>query len=186
MMTQRIGILLATACLALGSSARADSTNLVQNGDFETGDLTNWTLSGDPTWNLVGFRDVSYVMQFGSSDLSTLTQTLTTVPGQTYDFHFDLAVEAGTDASSVFQANWNGSPVLNITDMTSHWLTPNDFTVTATDTTTAIQFEAQNTQSFFSIDNVTVDPVPEPATWALIMSGFGMLFAFQRRHRKAV
>jgi len=192
MNTQRISLLLAAACLALGSSAYA---NLVTNGDFEMGNLTGWTLTENLTdagTNLVEYRNGvnGYVMEFGSTDLGSLSQTLTTTPGQAYVFHFDLAAEHNTNPYPIssFQASWNGNTLMTvqyIDNATSeHWLSPNDFVVMATSTTTNILFEAKNPASYFSIDNVSVEELPEPATWAMALSGVGVFAAVRRMRSK--
>ena len=185
MITQRIGILLAIVCFTLGSSARA-AINLVQNGEVETGYPTGWTLTptGDP---FVRVNSNGW-MEFGSLTPSYLSQTLLgTTPGQAYKFHFELLADTATDTdpSAFFRVSWNNTPLYNLDSLTTtvDWIRK-DITVTATDVTTEILFTAQNPASSFRLDNVSVEAVPEPATWAIALSGLGVLAAFRRMRRK--
>src|SRR5712692_8865885 len=74
------------------SQCDAVSGNLVANCGFETGDFTNWTLSGDLSFTGVDVAP-AHSGTFGAflgpiTDLGFAAQTLVTTPGQYYDLTF--------------------------------------------------------------------------------------------------
>lgn len=149
----------------------AVSTNLVQNGGFETGDFTNWTLSdnGGPdqvdngSLSSITPYDGSYEFIFGQANSPAyLSQNLMTSPGQTYLFSFWLC-NPTNGATETFQASWNGGTVYSIYNPGVLAWTNEKFVVTATSTSTVIQFAAQNDPWYFGLDDVSVIPVNPPA-----------------------
>jgi hypothetical protein len=76
------------------SSVRAD--NLVVNGDFETGDFSDWSIpsgaAGNPYWMAVTNTSPNtgnYGAHIGSyPDIGTMSQTITTTPGAQYTLTF--------------------------------------------------------------------------------------------------
>lgn len=50
----------------------------------------------------------------------------------------------------------------------------------------AVNFNMTSTQNAFEIDNIAVNPVPEPATWAMMLLGFGAAGYSMRRTKKAI
>src|SRR5713226_2730052 len=77
-----------------GSICDGVDGNLVMNCGFETGDFTNWAQSGNT--GFTGVDDLSansgaFGAYFGPiGDLGYITQTLSTIPGQTYSLTFYL------------------------------------------------------------------------------------------------
>ena len=142
---------------------------LVQNGGFETGDFSFWTLNGTTTSggflynglvNAGTFTDGSgtnfvhsgtYCMALGESGtLAYLSQTLSTFPGQGYLFSFWMNNIGGATPNQ-FQVNWNtNSPAVNTlfnqvnVGAINTW-TNMLFIVTATGTNTILQFGAKTT-----------------------------------------
>ena len=87
----------------------------------------------------------------------TLSQTLQTTAGQQYTFSFWLANnDSGPDD---FTAKWNGTPVLALTNASAQGYTEYTFTVTATGSTSTIEFDARQDPSHWSLDNISVIPV---------------------------
>jgi hypothetical protein len=96
-----------TAALAALSFGYSASANLVTNPGFETGDLTGWTAQGT---GVNTTKPHSGLYQASLGDHSTVSQTIPTVAGATYDLSFWIAHgPAGTDEGvGIF---WNGSGV---------------------------------------------------------------------------
>jgi hypothetical protein len=163
------------------------SAIVVQNGGFETGDFSNWTLvgnGGNPDYLYNGVVDANYFglgdntcVQFvhsgafgaalGDTNLAILSQTLPTVPGRKYllSFWLDNPVSG---AGEKFLVNW----ITNSTGTNRIYALTNPpvlawrklaFVVTATDTDTTLQFAAQNDQLFFGLDDVSVDSIFPPS-----------------------
>jgi len=163
---------------------------LVQNGGFEAGTTNgvlpiNWTIvdaSSNGSANdyvdngtyspITPHSGTYYFLYTQSSPLAYLSQTLATIPGQTYLLSFWLTNVVGSVGSSnileQFQVNWitnltGTNTVLNLTNPPAFGWTNYLFTVTATGTNTTLQFAADNTPGFFGLDDITVTPVPSPA-----------------------
>ena len=87
------------------------SAPLVANGDFETGDFTGWTQSGNLGFTGVGTSPVhsgTYAAFLGPvGSLGYLSQILTTSPGGIYDLSFWL--ENGGGTPNEFQVTWGGT-----------------------------------------------------------------------------
>jgi hypothetical protein len=159
------------------------SVGLVQNGGFETGDFTDWTLVGNTysggslyngvvNWaSLTDGTGVEYVHSgtygafLGDITLATLSQSFDTVPGEEYQLSFWVDNPTNGTAQE-FYANWitNGvadtvfslvnPPILGWSNVV--------VVVTAGSTNTTLQFAAQNPTGGFGLDDITVDPLSPP------------------------
>ncbi len=151
------------------------SQSLVQNGGFETGDFTGWTLVGDTTSAGTIYNDVqsstvypslahsgNYFAFLGDTQLATLSQTLATVPGANYLLSFWLD-NPTNGAPEAFLVNWivSGAVTNTLYDVTSPpvlaW-TNLQYFVTASSPNTVLQFGAQNGPFGFGLDDVSVTP----------------------------
>ncbi len=181
-----IGTYTATVSFANANSGVAQPRQfslLVGNGSFETGDFSNWTFSGDSQVNFADYVDFTqenggssiqgyddslfihsgiygaFLGQSGS--LGTLSQTLPTVAGQSYTLSFWLANPApGTP--NRFQASWNGTTLFDKSNIGAFGWTNLQFKVTATTTSTALQFGFQNDNNAFGLDDISVQGVSAP------------------------
>jgi hypothetical protein len=167
-------------------TASVQASPLVQNGGFETGSFPPWTLSG----NIADFgvtSSSSYVHSgiYGafagpSGSLGFLSQTLATVPGQTYVLSFWLNNQGGGGPNE-FSVSWNGSTLSDQTSLPAFDWTNYVFAVTATNTSMVLQFGFRNDPSFFALDDVSVTPICTGLTFdafanfAVVTNGYGGL-----------
>src|SRR5580698_3576063 len=92
---------LTALCVALGAFGGTPAmANLVTNGDFETGDLSGWTVVGngigiDNVFPNSGTSDAAFGATSSDPDPGVLSQALTTTAGQEYTLSFALQDEAG-------------------------------------------------------------------------------------------
>jgi hypothetical protein len=160
----------------------------VQNGGFETGDFTDWSLVGDtvfwdPPYGYIVYNaavdssfspDVDYVHSgtYGAAlgepgYLATLSQSLGTVPGQAYLLSFWLLNPTNLP-TQIFSVNWssNGSAMTTLYGITN---TPAFawsnlcFVITPTSTNSLLQFAVENDQNCFGLDDVSLTPLPQPS-----------------------
>ena len=177
------------AALSASTAARA---NLVANGDFETGDFTGWTTS-------VGFFDGvdtgapqagTYAAFFGNpGGISTISQTLTTLPGNFYNITFWVMVEADVTGNSVpnsFEFDWDGAPVTSFANAGPSGYTEYQFKLAASTASTLLQFSFSDTPAFIDFDSVDVTAIPEPTSLALALGALGGMVAVRRRPAKKV
>jgi hypothetical protein len=156
--------------------------NLVQNGGFETGNFSEWTLQGNANDNLAVGAD-SYpphaeLVHSGSwgallgeiGGLAYLSQALPTSAGQLYLLSFWLNSPYFTvaDTPNQFLVEWtvatNSTTVLfNQTNMAAFNWTNMQFLVRAAGSSTVLEFGARNDPEQFGLDDVSVAPVSAPA-----------------------
>jgi subtilase family serine protease len=169
-----------TFALSIGQS-------IVENGGFETGDFSGWTLAGNTTisrniYNAVesassGFSVVhsgNYGAFLGDSQLASLSQTLATIPGQYYLISLWLD-NPDSGSGQQFSLNWNGSGSAPTTPFNFPSPQPFSWTnlqvlVSATSTNTTLEIQAQNPTSYFGLDDVSVVPVRTPAVQLVLQT----------------
>jgi flagellin len=175
------------------------AVNIVQNPGFETGDFTDWTAS-IPNQS-VGNNPHSgmFDAELGSVGApGSLSQTLTTVPGQPYTLTYWLANEPPLCCPNEFRVTWNGSVITDqmcLPSQTSGFFCSSfDYTqfefdnLVATGTSTTLDFGARQDPAFFSLDDVSVAPTPEPSTLALAVPGivpFALVYLNRRGRKQA-
>ncbi|MEQ1548968.1 MAG: choice-of-anchor C family protein [Chakrabartia sp.] len=204
----KIKMIVTAIALAMSGTAYAAAFT---NGSFETGTSPgSFTTVGTGQTNITGWNviagSVDYIGSYWTAsngarsvDLAgnapgTLAQTFDTVVGQSYSVSFDLWAnnDGGTlprfayanvgAGDLTFSSNGGG------TRAAPNW-TGNSFTFLATGSSTTLSFRADPSSSSraygAALDNVSVTAVPEPATWAFMIAGFGLIGGTMRR-RKSV
>lgn len=165
--------------LALPHAALA-SPNLVQNGGFETGDFTGWSLSGDTGSAFVSNND-PHSGQFAANfdpvnDFVYLSQDLHTTPGVDYNL---IAWTGWIDIPpDIWQVYWNGQLVLDQENFTSYPWTEtsiNNLLATSGQTELTFAFLMTDSQSLWSLDDVSVTPQTTPEPGSILLLGSGIL-----------
>ena len=138
--------------------------SLIQNGDFETGDFSGWTLSGNSSYLSVSTLS-SYVhspthgaRMRPSGSLGYLGQTLATEAGRLYLLSFWLDNPLNRTPNE-FLVTWDGNTLYDRANMGAVSWTNLQFMVTATGASTLLQFGFRNDRSSFGFDDVSVVPL---------------------------
>jgi hypothetical protein len=201
-----IWVFVLAAVALIPKSARA---NAIVNGGFETGDFTGWTVTGGPcefVLSSIGGQsictgidagtdpgahsgnDAAYLGQYGS--LGTLSQTVATTAGATYDLEFWLASTSfgglGGSSPNQFEVLWNGTPVFNQINVAVEGYQRSNLTLLATGTSGVLTFASQHNPAYFVVDSVSLEQVPEPATISLLATGFFGLGVFGWRGKSSL
>ena len=97
-----------------------------------------------------------------------LSQTLHTTAGQQYTLSFWLANQSpGPDD---FTVKWNGTTILPLVNASAQGYTQYAFTVTATGTTSTLEFDARQDPSHWSLDSVSVTAIGPQAPAAPVIA----------------
>jgi hypothetical protein len=198
------GLACLTLALALGQSAHA---NLVQNGSFQTGDFTDWTLSGTGGYTSVSIgvgpsgQNAWHEGAVGGDRF--LTQNLATTSGDEYSISFWVDPVEGV--VSDYQAIWGGTTVFdwhdgagNVVTTVGTWTDSlGAFTVDqwqkitidpmATSSSTALTLGIRQDPGYSNLTGVDVEDIgastaPETAPTMLLLSlGLLPLLALRRR-----
>ncbi len=193
----------AAAALLLGAS-HAAAAEFVTNGGFETGDLTGWTQVGANShgYTQVTGGGVQYAGNhaieegnYSTEGFGGVSQALNTVANGVYQISLFWATSNSNDVNSqALQVLWNGVDQAGIFGAAEHGYIQLLYTVTGAghDTLTVQGF---SDHGFNYVDDISVtgaangpgaNGVPEPATWALLLSGFGLAGATLRRRKAAM
>jgi hypothetical protein len=198
---------IAAVVAGLTIAGSANSAELVSNGGFESG-MSAWTVGGSvfagtgaiygPCCSTSGSEpnySSNHFGSFGAGNVAgphSLTQMLATVIGATYVVNFDAGALGGGNqtiqllAMGDYAGGMFNSLVNNNLDFT---FTHHSLSFVANSTSTALTFLV-NTPGPDNVDtildNVSVSgAVPEPATWAMMLMGFGLIGATLRGSRRA-
>ncbi len=152
---------------------------LVQNGGFETGDFTGWTLAGDggninfvtKSFNIARNdrftpHSGSYAAALGEpSVLAYVSQTLPTIAGQLYLISLWMDSPDGQTPNE-FSVSWNGNTLSDLVNVGKVGWTNLQFTVKATSSGTVLQIGSRDDPTYLGLDDVSVTPISPPSLTA--------------------
>jgi hypothetical protein len=168
---------------ALSFISASANANLVTNGGFETGNFSGWALGGNTGFiSLQGSAAHSGNFGFHAGPVGsdgTLSQTLTTAAGATYELDFWLRNDNGP--VNDFTATIDGNQALALTNSSSFSYTHVVYDFVASSNSTVLQFAFRQDPSFWDLDDVAVNAVPEPATLGIFGLSLLGLGAVRRR-----
>jgi choice-of-anchor C domain-containing protein len=200
-----------TVIAGLLSASTSVHANLIVNGSFETGNpqfvgsfttlgngstrMTGWTVTGNSVdWINTYWQAAAgnYSVDLSGNAAGGVQQTIATTPGGLYRLSFELAGNPdGPPTIKDLEVLVNGSPLQSFTfDTAGHtrssmgWQGFSLF-FTAAGSSTTLEFRSLDATAFGpALDNVVVDPIPEPSSLvigAAIFGVFGAGFVLRRR-----
>ena len=190
-------ILLLTASLGLAIAPGAGAAgNLILNGNFATGDFTDWTKSGD-----IDVDGSTFLISLPGTDSyyavasipGSISQTIATTIGTQYTLSF-LSNNNTDNTGGSLSGKINGSTLFTAASIyltTDHsWLTQSyNFTATTTSTSVELDLNFGGAHGNGYIDDIAVtelSPVPEPSEWAAAsVALLGLVYVAKRRFAQA-
>jgi hypothetical protein len=180
------------ACAAMPAMA---TTNLVSNPSFESG-FSGWQQFGNTGYTgtagiTLGQSPTDGLRQayFGPvSNSGGIFQNIATVAGETYRVSFDMYAAPG---GQQFRVDFAGQTLVNSSFSPGLGYTSFVYDILASAASSQLRFRTQHKPSYYLLDNVRVEhlepteAVPEPATWAMLIAGFGLVGASLRRRSAA-
>jgi hypothetical protein len=182
-----------SVAILLGLITGANAANIVVNGDFGTGDLsgwttTDWTAGTGPLGTVVPDVGSTYAAFNGCIDFCDLSQDLPTQPGQSYFVTFAFNPGITENGGNEMQAYWDGAQIFDQSGGPTEWDTQL-YVLTASGNNTELRFSgfqaawsAIDAVDVEAVELVTIQGVPEPATWTMLLLGFaGLGYACRRQ-----
>jgi chitinase len=138
----------------------AQAINLVQNGGFETGDLTGWIAGGfSPTTFVTNSGGFSALTATTSVNPGTLSQNLTGfTPGNEYQLSFFLNTLGS--APNGLTASVGSSQIVSLTDITIDGFLNYTANFTASGTSQTLTFSGFNNPDSSLLDDISVTDAP--------------------------
>lgn len=174
---------------------------VVQNGGFETGDLTGWNNYGFFDYNVVLNTGTNYGYAYGNRNgnpvngiyfahsggdglllgatgsLGYVSQTLQTVSNRPYLLSFWLR-NLWTNTPNEFLVQWGGQTVFDQANMGQFEWSNLQFVVMANDPRVVLALGAQNDRGEFALDDISAQLLASPTCSALSSSTNATTFAW--------
>lgn len=196
-----------SALLAVSGAANA---NLVTNGDFETGSLSGWSTNNlactgvgtdyssasgcfgqDTNPGPHGGTQSLYLGNNGAAGLGTISQSIATDAATTYTLSFWLANSTYQEAAAPneFKVTWNGETLLDLSNVGAFAYTNYTFDVVGAANSSLLAFSDIQSPSAWNLDDVNVGvavaAVPEPSTYALMLTSLSVVGLVARRRKNS-
>jgi choice-of-anchor C domain-containing protein len=192
------------AAMLIAIPATAAQATIVINGSFEQGPasvgtfrtystgstaITGWTVTSGSV-DLIGSywnsSDGVRSLDMSGNSPGTIVQTLSTVAGQRYRLSFDVSSNWDNPALKTMNVFFGtAAPLAVVSPPVSrplNWVTHSQVFM-ADSASTQLKFQSTFGGPWgVALDNVAVTAVvPEPASWAMLIAGFGLVGAAMRR-----
>jgi hypothetical protein len=157
------------------------STNLLQNGGFETGNFSGWTLTGNTSGVTVATTVQGILLNhsgiygagLGPSTIGYLSQTLPTAAGSSYQVSFWLKSDG--QLNNYFLATWNGATNFAQTNLPAVGWTNVTLLVTATNSQSVLRFGFFDAPSYIALDDISVTNLAVSGSPVFFETGAGGL-----------
>jgi hypothetical protein len=171
----------------VASAALTAHANLVTNPGFETGTFSGWTQFGDTSFTGVAAgAPYAHSGTFGAYFGPTggdggINQTIATIAGFSYTVDFWLSND-DSQGNNHMSASFAGVNLLTLVNAPPFAYTHYTMNVTATSSSSLLNFTFYNPPAYYYLDDVAVNVVPEPGTLGLIALGaLGLVGALRKR-----
>jgi hypothetical protein len=178
----------AAVMAALIAPVAPAAATLLVNGGFETGDFTGWTRSG-----AAGFTNVNdsnpiegdYAAFFSPNNIGRISQTIVTHPGEVLRLRFALAHSFATAGPvNSFSATFGGTALVALNNLRKLEYTNFVYSFASPGGVQNLTFAFRDIRpTGFFLDDVSLEAIPEPASWGLLLIGFGAVGLAVRRRR---
>jgi choice-of-anchor C domain-containing protein len=203
----RLSFTALAASLALTFSANAAT---IVNGGFDAdpapasfatigaggSGISGWTVGGDSVDLIGGYwqpQNGTNSIDLAGNQNGSISQALSTIVGQAYKVTFWVArnPDGGSNPRTGF-IGWNGNNSLfsfnnSTTSAANMGWEQRSFIFGATGASTILSFASDPATSGgafgAALDNVSIAAVPEPATWMMLILGFGLVGGAMRRRK---
>jgi subtilase family serine protease len=164
--------------------------NIVSNGGFETGNFNGWDLNATSTQvgSLGGLvYSGHYGAELGQPTNATgyLSQTLPTTAGQTYLLSLWLRNPQNSYGATPneFLVQWDGNTIYDVFNLPFGPWTNLQFVVTATNSSSLLQFAFEDGPYYLGLDDINVKPVAAPKVEVITRAPASFNFTFAVRAR---